>query len=87
MKGFGLRVTKGSMSWIAEVRVDGKLKRLTLGKYELMAPEQARSDCMALLQRHAANEQRQVVPTLSNVIAKYLEVRSLSKILSEITTT
>lgn len=67
LKGFGLRVTKGSMSWIAEVRVDGKLKRLTLGKYELMAPEHARNDCKKLLQRHAANEQRQAVPTLSQV--------------------
>ncbi|RTL42400.1 MAG: DUF4102 domain-containing protein [Candidatus Melainabacteria bacterium] len=79
LKGFGLRVTKGSMSWIAEVRVDGKLKRLTLGKYELMAPEQARNDCRKLLQRHALNEQIQAIPTLSQVQSRYLEVRSLSK--------
>jgi len=79
LKGFGLRVTKGSMSWIAEVRVDGKLKRLTLGKYELMTPENARNNCKKLLQRHAANEQRQAVPTLSQVQSRYLEVRTLSK--------
>jgi integrase len=79
LKGFGLRVTKGSMSWIVEARVDGTLKRFTLGKYELMTPEQARSDCKKLLQRLATSNQATRIPTLEQVMARYLEVRTLSK--------
>jgi hypothetical protein len=40
--GLGLRVTKGSMSWIVEGRDHGAHRRITIGKYQLMSVEDAR---------------------------------------------
>jgi integrase len=43
LPGFGLRVTSGgSKSFIVEKRIDGKVKRKTLGKYGPLTVEQAR---------------------------------------------
>ncbi|MCH2158389.1 MAG: tyrosine-type recombinase/integrase [Oleiphilaceae bacterium] len=43
LKGFALRVTSGgSKSFIVEKRIDGKVKRKTLGKYGQVTAEQAR---------------------------------------------
>jgi hypothetical protein len=43
LKGFGIRVTKNRVSFIAECRVNGQVRRVTLGKYGKMTPEHARS--------------------------------------------
>src|ERR1700738_644555 len=74
LKGFGLRLTKGSMSWIVEARVDGNMKRITLGKYELMTLEQARNDGRKVLSRFSTNKHLPSVPTLGQVLTRYLEV-------------
>ena len=43
MKGFALRVTpKGVKSFIVETRINGKVKRVTLGKYGNLTAEEAR---------------------------------------------
>ena len=42
--GFGLRVTSGgAKSFIVEKRIQGKVKRVTLGKYDNLSVEQARN--------------------------------------------
>ena len=48
--GFGLRVTSGgAKSFIAEKRINGKVKRITLGRYGNLTVEQARKEAMQLL--------------------------------------
>ena len=48
--GFGLRVTSaGSKSYFVEKRVDGKNKRVTLGKHGQITPEQARKIAQKVL--------------------------------------
>jgi len=48
--GFGLRVTRGgAKSFIMEKRIQGKVKRITLGKYGNLTVEQARKDAMRFL--------------------------------------
>ena len=48
--GFGLRVTSGgAKSFIVETRINGKTKRITLGRYGKLTPEQARKMAQQLL--------------------------------------
>jgi len=50
MPGFGLRVTSGgAKSFIVEKRINGKVKRITLGRYGNLTVEQARGEAMKLL--------------------------------------
>ncbi|MFK5950220.1 MAG: tyrosine-type recombinase/integrase [Methylococcales bacterium] len=50
MMGFGLRVTSGgAKSFIIEKRINGKVKRITLGRYGNLTVEQARGEAMKLL--------------------------------------
>ncbi len=50
LKGFALRVTSaGSKSFIVEKRIDGKVKRITLGKYGSLTAERARKQAQALI--------------------------------------
>ena len=43
LKGFAVRITtSGAKSFILEKRIDGKVKRLTLGRYPELTVEQAR---------------------------------------------
>lgn len=45
VKGFGLQVTStGVKSFVLQYRVNGKSRRMTLGKYGTITPEQARRD-------------------------------------------
>ena len=48
--GFGLRVTSGgAKSFIVEKRIDGKVKRKTLGRYGNLTVEQAKKEAMQFL--------------------------------------
>jgi len=48
--GFALRVTSGGVkSFIAEKRINGKVRRMTLGRYGHLTVEQARREAMQLL--------------------------------------
>ena len=49
LKGFALRVTPGSKSFIVEKRIDGKNRRITLGRYPGITVEQARKEAQILL--------------------------------------
>ena len=52
LKGFAVRVTpSGAKSFILEKRIDGKVKRLTLGRYPELTAEQARKEAHKLLGR------------------------------------
>lgn len=48
--GFGLRITSsGAIAFILEKRINGKVKRITLGRYGNLTVEQARTKAMELL--------------------------------------
>lgn len=50
ISGFGLRVTSGgAKSFIVEKRINGKVKRVTLGRYGNITVEQARKEAMRFL--------------------------------------
>lgn len=49
LKGFALRVTRGSKAFIIEKRVDNKVRRITLGQYPEITVEQARKEAHKLL--------------------------------------
>jgi len=70
--GFGLRVTSGgAKSFIVEKRINGKVKRITLGRYGNLTVEQAKKEAMKVLGK---------VATGSDPIAEKKEknIRSLS---------
>jgi len=70
--GFGLRVTSGgAKSFIVEKRINGKVKRITLGRYGNLTVEQAKKEAMKILGQ---------VATGSDPIAERKEknIRSLS---------
>ena len=55
--GFGLRVTSGGVkSFIVEKRIQGKVKRVTLGKYGNLTVEQARKAAMRFLGKVASGK-------------------------------
>jgi Arm DNA-binding domain len=79
LTGFGVRVTKGSASYIAEGRANGKLKRITICRCGELTPEQARSQARRILEQMAAERGRSSVkaPTLRQVQEQYLIKRRL----------
>ena len=88
LKGFGVRVTEsGVRSFILEKRINGKVKRITLGRYPELTVEQARKEAQKLLGKIAtginpvserkATEQRAI--TLQQVLDDYLKVRKSIK--------
>jgi len=56
LKGFGLRVTPGSMSYIVESRVNGSSRRVTIAKCDKMTPEQARREARRILGEMSQNK-------------------------------
>ena len=42
LRGFGLRVTPGSESFVLEKQIHGRVRRITLGQYGALTVEQAR---------------------------------------------
>ncbi len=57
LKGFALRITaSGVKSFIVETRINGKVKRVTLGKYGALTVEEARKQAKGLLGSVARGE-------------------------------
>ena len=80
LKGFGVRATSHSISFIVECRVDGRVQRATLGKYGQMTVEQARTEAQKYLTAVSAERAQCPEPsvvTLNDVLEKYLAVRKL----------
>ncbi|QSP93846.1 integrase family protein [Marinobacter salinisoli] len=82
--GFGLRVTSGgAKSFIVEKRVDGRVKRKTLGRYGNLTVEQARKEAMKFLGKVASGvdpirevqEKRAQRVTLKDAFEDYLATR------------
>lgn len=88
IKGFALRVTsKNTKSFVVEKSINGKVKRITLGKYGALTPEIARKEAQKLLgdiaggrdpiaEKKAAKAQQ---ITLSEVFSDYLKARKSLK--------
>lgn len=82
--GFGLRVTSGgAKSFIVEKRVDGRVKRKTLGRYGNLTVEQARKEAQKFLGKVASGvdpiregqEKRARRITLNDAFQDYLATR------------
>ncbi len=88
MKGFGVRVTSGgTKAFFVEKLVNGKLRRMTIGRYPEITVEQARKEAQKLLGKIATgidpvaekNEKKAKAVTLKNVFADYLNARKSLK--------
>lgn len=80
LKGFGLRVTPGSMSYIVESRVSGSSRRVTIAKCDEMTPEQARREARRILGEMSQNKMptpKKSPVTLQEVLDSFLDVRKL----------
>ena len=88
IKGFAVRITfQGAKSFILEKRIEGKVKRITLGRYPELTVEQARKEAQKLLGKIAmginpvaedkAIKQRKI--TLQAVLDDYLKARKSLK--------
>ena len=81
LKGFGLRITKNCVSFIVEHRVGGRVRRLTIGKYGSMPPEEARKTAQKILAGEIsgkpAGELTRVNITLAEVLRKFLAIKKL----------
>ena len=82
--GFGVRVTSGGMkSFIVEKRIQGKVRRVTLGKYGDLSVEQARKEAMLFLGENATGktpvatikQQRDRKVTLLDAFEDYIQTR------------
>lgn len=50
LKGFGLRITStGAKSFVVERRIDGRVRRITLGRYGVLTCEEARREAQKVL--------------------------------------
>jgi integrase len=81
LKGFGLRVTKGRVSFVVESRTSGKFRRTTIGQHGTMTPNEARKKARQLLSGpiikiEATTDKVQTV-TLNEVFEKFMAVKRL----------
>jgi integrase len=84
LQGFGLRITSnGAKSYFIEKRINGKNKRITIGKHGQITPEQARKQAQALLGSIALGQdpvlEKQIkqikTTTLRQAFEAYLQTR------------
>lgn len=83
--GFGLRVTRGSMSYIVECRVNGINRRITIGPHGRFDPDTARAEAKSLLAtmtrgkdpREEQAKEKLAQITLGEVLEDYFLARSL----------
>jgi len=88
LKGFAVRVTSaGVKTFIVEKRINGRVKRIKLGRFGELTVEQARKQAQKLLGEIAAGidpvakkkEARAKTVTLGECFDRYLEVRHLKE--------
>ncbi|MBI4829755.1 MAG: integrase family protein, partial [Nitrospinae bacterium] len=87
LQGFGLRVTKGAKTYVAQKRINGKTARVTVGRHGPMTPEQARKAAQELLGgmtmgKNPADERREAKArgvTLGEVFDAFLSARKALK--------
>ncbi|GAB0058093.1 Prophage integrase IntS [Candidatus Magnetaquicoccaceae bacterium FCR-1] len=86
LKGFGLRVTMNCKTFIVDKRIEGKKKRITVGRHGELTVEQARKEAQRLLGEIAtgedpiANQREEELRsrTLEEVFKEYLASRQLA---------
>ncbi|MFH7319771.1 tyrosine-type recombinase/integrase [Desulfurivibrio sp. D14AmB] len=86
LKGFGVRLNPNSRVYIVQARIQGRTRRVTLGKHGVITTDQARDKArkalvdMAEGKDPAAEKARQkaVAVTLRQVVADYIEARTLA---------
>ncbi|MGH7869733.1 MAG: tyrosine-type recombinase/integrase, partial [Candidatus Dormibacteraceae bacterium] len=80
LTGFGLRVTSNCKAYIAECKVNGKNKRVTLGRHGLITAEEARQKAREVIGKltcQRSSKQLSYAPTLAEVLEHYLSNRRL----------
>ncbi|MBS1955291.1 MAG: DUF4102 domain-containing protein [Cyanobacteria bacterium SZAS-4] len=87
LRGFGLSITKRSKTYFVECRVNGKQRRATIGRADLITLEEARTKARKLLAEMTSgfdphlekrNEKANSI-TLIEVLEEYLAVKQLKK--------
>jgi integrase len=76
LPGFALRVTKGCKTFILEKRVQGRMRRLTLGRLGVLTVDAARERARSLLgdiERGRVPEQAHKKPTFGKLAELYIE--------------
>jgi integrase len=85
LPGFGLRVTPGRRTYIVEARVNGIVRRITLGDQTKLTATVARTNALKLLAQMAAGKdptaekakEKIASVTLQEVLEHYLSVRNI----------
>jgi integrase len=85
LKGFGIRLNKNYKSYIAQARIHGKTRRVTIGRHGVFTPDQARNTAKEILQQMAKGidpkleklRKKTAAVTLDQVTEAYLKDRSL----------
>ncbi len=79
LRGFALRVTPGSKTFVLEKEINGRVRRMTLGRYGVLTVEQARNQAYATLadivRGHdpiAERQQRRSAPTFGDLVDLYI---------------
>jgi integrase len=89
LKGFGVRVTEGAVSYVVDFRVDGKRRRVSLGGVGLMSLEQARRAAAGVLLAARsgtdATVRDQRGPTAFGEVRRRLQVEVDEKVLAPAT--
>ena len=82
LPNFGLRLTQGSKSFVLDISYNGKRHRKTIGRHDVLSPSEARNKARKLLTELTDVNpvmERPVVPTLQEVLDRYLSVRPLKE--------
>jgi integrase len=81
LTGFGLRVTPSFKSYIAECKVNGTARRVTLGRHGSISANEARTQAAKLIHKMSAkrlpSKRSTHAPTLKELLALYLDRKTL----------
>jgi integrase len=81
LTGFGLRVTPSFKSYIAECKVNGTARRVTLGRQGTISADEARTQAAKLIHKMSAkrlpSKRSTQAPTLKELLALYLARKQL----------
>ena len=81
LTGFGLRVTPKSKSFIAECKVNGTARRITLGRCGAISADEARHQAEKVIKQMSASrlptKRSTQAPTLKELLAFYLDRKTL----------
>jgi len=81
LTGFGLRVTPSFKSYIAECKVNGTARRVTLGRHGSISADEARTQAAKIIHKMSASrlpsKRSTQAPTLKELLALYLDRKTL----------